>query len=412
MTDLTKARQLLTHALRHPFPERGQANHVQKWADFLVENWPLWSFQSGYYRELEGDGWFSTDALQKIVFRLQGDDGVVPRKTLTPLETELDYRRYRVATARASSAWNPPWPRASDKLSSGPSLFSRLRFPGLRPDTYVDANGEEIEISPYETLPGAVVYIVAEGVAGLSKRLKAWCSDKEVSDVSRLYLLADTPQLAESADVDQLVSDLRAQISEPISLIVIDTMARCFVGKDENSAKDVGRLIQCADRLRKELSAAVLLVHHTTKHGDAERGSSALRGACETMISAESTSTTIAVNCEKQKDAAPFARVKLRLHAVGGSCIVRLHTDDESADTALKTNDVQCLTALGKIEGDDGATAGAWQISTGLSDSTFYRCRLRLVNGGYVENDDRHYRLSDKGQAEVLSLPPNSQQLS
>lgn len=151
MTDLTKARQLLAQALRDPFPQKGQANHVKKWAEFLVENWPLWSFQIGYYRELEGDGWFSTDALKKIVFTLQSDDGV-HRKTLTPLETELDYRRYRIATARAPSAWNPPWPTAGDELKAGPSLFSRLRFPGLRADTYIDADGEEVEISPYENV--------------------------------------------------------------------------------------------------------------------------------------------------------------------------------------------------------------------------------------------------------------------
>lgn len=134
MTDLTKAQQLLAHALRDPFPKRGQANHVQKWVDFLVENWPLWSFQRERYVELEGASWFSTEALRQIVRTLRRDDGVAKPKKLTPLETELDHRRYRLARVLLPNVAIPAWSLADDELRSGPCLFCRLHFPGLKPE--------------------------------------------------------------------------------------------------------------------------------------------------------------------------------------------------------------------------------------------------------------------------------------
>jgi AAA domain-containing protein/IclR-like helix-turn-helix domain-containing protein len=252
-----------------------------------------------------------------------------------------------------------------------------------------------------ETTPGAVVYIVAEGVAGLSKRLKAWCVAREVSEVPRVYLVPDAPQLAQRADVEQLVKDLRAQIPEPISLVIIDTMARCFVGGDENSAKDVGELISGADRLRKQLDCAVLLVHHTTKKGDSERGSSALRGAPETMISIQSASGTVTVTCEKQKDAEPFNPIPLRLHPVAGSCVV------EPADgRSVWGKALQCLRVLAAHR--DGLTATEWQEASGVPETSFYRYRKELESDGLVAKEGSRYQLTEQGRA---ALTPTSNPL-
>jgi RecA-family ATPase len=51
---------------------------------------------------------------------------------------------------------------------------------------------------------------------------------------------------------------------------VIDTLARSMAGGDENAAKGVGEFIAAIDRLRGDHAA--LVVHHTGKDGDRERG--------------------------------------------------------------------------------------------------------------------------------------------
>jgi len=248
----------------------------------------------------------------------------------------------------------------------------------------------------HPTTPGAVVYIVAEGVAGLSKRLKAWGVVHGVSDVSRVYLVPDAPQLAQGTDVEHLLRDLQVQIPEPISLVIIDTLARCFLGGDENSAKDVGKLIAGADRLRKKLDCAVLLVHHTTKKGDAERGSSALRGAPETMMSVDLDSGLLTLTCEKQKDAASFAPVRLRLRPVSGSgsCVV-----EPAGARSTYGKPLQCLGVLAEHPG--GLTATEWHEASGMSDTTFFRHRGQLESDGLIAKENHRYSLTERGRAEL-----------
>jgi hypothetical protein len=66
------------------------------------------------------------------------------------------------------------------------------------------------------------------------------------------------------------------------SLVIIDTLARCMPGLDENSARDAGLVIEGLSRLAAACpSAAILIVHHTGKSGGGMRGSSALLGGVD-----------------------------------------------------------------------------------------------------------------------------------
>src|SRR5438034_1345408 len=67
-------------------------------------------------------------------------------------------------------------------------------------------------------------------------------------------------------------------------LVGVDTLARCFVGGEENSAKDMGLFVAGLDRLRAATGAAVLVVHHTGRESGRERGSTALSGAVDTLM--------------------------------------------------------------------------------------------------------------------------------
>ena len=106
----------------------------------------------------------------------------------------------------------------------------------------------------------------------------------------------------------ELISSVGGLKLQP-GLVVIDTLARSFVGGDENSATDMGELVDAVQRIQTEVKCAVILVHHTGKKGGPqtqERGSSALRGAMDTMVRVGMSKRVVTISCDKQKDAEPF----------------------------------------------------------------------------------------------------------
>ncbi len=105
------------------------------------------------------------------------------------------------------------------------------------------------------------------------------------------------------------------------TLVIGDTLARCMPGGDENSARDMGLLVEHTDEVRRRVGCTFSWVHHTNRAGTGERGSSALRGACDTLWS---LSKMQVLTCEKQRDAEPFRRVRLRLTPCYGSCVVEV----------------------------------------------------------------------------------------
>ena len=211
---------------------------------------------------------------------------------------------------------------------------------------------------------GFVLYISAEGGSGIGKRVLAWLLEQEIDP-----RLADVAWLIESipvnTDSEQMVTLMERIVNEvqrhPV-LVVIDTLARCFDG-NENEQQDMGRFVAGVDLLRQEFGSTVLVIHHTNVGGTRERGNTAFRGAVDTMIRIESTGGVIDLTCDKQKDAAHFADHALELVVVpeADSCVLR--SAGVSADHQL----AQALAVL-PVE---GLTWSAWQLATGLDSSVF-----------------------------------------
>jgi hypothetical protein len=154
-----------------------------------------------------------------------------------------------------------------------------------------------------------------------------------------------------------------------------------------------------ADRIRKETGATVLFVHHTSKAGEVERGSTALRGAADTMIQVKADDGVVSVICDKQKEAEPFPRLALRLQLVGESCVLSTITGAENRAGELGKNDRAALEALSKGFLAEGASTTAWMEASELKTATFYRARTSLVNKGYVDHDGKKYTVSELGRA-------------
>jgi KaiC/GvpD/RAD55 family RecA-like ATPase len=179
---------------------------------------------------------------------------------------------------------------------------------------------------------GAVLYIGFEGAAGFPARVAAWqrqgggVTDDELS---RFSFIADAEQFRDENQKNRLTTTLAGCPS--LSLIVIDTYARAFAG-DENSAKDTGDFIGFVNQLRRQTNATMLLVHHSGKDVErSERGSTALRGAADTVIAFQKVSAGLLLTCRKQRAAEPFRDMPLALDTIElegdqSSCVVIDHT--------------------------------------------------------------------------------------
>ena len=203
---------------------------------------------------------------------------------------------------------------------------------------------------PWQGLPvkqGPVVYIAAEGRGGLGQRITAWKATYQPASTPVYFSLQPLDILEDGPDeligacalfapyADEPETDLCP------SLVIVDTLARCMTG-DENETKDMSQFVRGIDTLRQDLGATVLMVHHTGKDLEREeRGSSVLRGAADTMIRVKRSKQddSILLKCSKQKDAARFEDITLRLRSVGDSCII---APGYTMEQALKT-----------VEGDD-----------------------------------------------------------
>lgn len=176
-------------------------------------------------------------------------------------------------------------------------------------------------ISPHIEDPnargGIVVYLAAEGAFGIAPRVRAW-EHYHSRRATNLYVVPDAVQLMDSGQVVAFIEKVAEGTFAMPKMVVIDTLARCAAGADENSAQDMGKIISHADEIRTRFESNVMLIHHTGKNADQERGSSALRGAADTMIKMwqPDDSPSQMLICDKQKDFTTFDLLHVRLKDV------------------------------------------------------------------------------------------------
>ena len=259
-----------------------------------------------------------------------------------------------------------------------------------------------------------VVFVAAEGAAGLPNRVNAWRQHHGYEDTGELgvYFATEPVQLLEGRSVSVFLSAIR-KLGEPRpGLIIMDTLARCMAGGDENSTRDMGMTIAAVDRIRRDTGAAVLLIHHTRKDGDLERGSSALRGAMDAMLWLKGDDDELTIVSEKEKDAAKFTPIQVRLEPVANSCVVTPGSEmSRSGKQKLTPRHRQALLSLSRSFLSVGATLSEWMTASGITkaeERTFYRTRTDLVREGYVaappdKSKARgwRYTLTDSGRMAV-----------
>ena len=257
---------------------------------------------------------------------------------------------------------------------------------------------------------GSVIFVAAEGSGGLGARVRAWKTHRGFKGRAGVEFVTEPVVLIEPGHVDALLR-MAGQLGDPPVLVVLDTLARCMAGYDENSTQDMGAFIRGVDRIRGELGAAVIAVHHTNAGGERERGNTALRGAADTMIEFKPDDDTVVLSCSKQKDAPPFSKLRLRFLEVGDSGVALPATEAWQVESrGLSDLQREVLATCQEIDVGDGVTVTAWVKAYGRGERTVYRARKVLKDGGFVQQigtgRGSRWRLTNAGiEALSASLP-------
>ncbi|MEQ8735660.1 MAG: helicase RepA family protein [Rhodospirillaceae bacterium] len=248
------------------------------------------------------------------------------------------------------------------------------------------------------TSSAPVLFIAAEGAFGMKYRSRAFKQHYGINQPLNIHYIPEPVNLLDPKQVEAARA-LIAKNHQNTGLIIIDTVARCFVGGDENSAKDMGLAVSSMDILRGATGATVLAIHHTTKNTGTERGSSALRGAADAMISCSGGTENfniVALSCDKMKDAEPFEDMPLELKRVelgaGKSSLVIQRATGPLALTKKGGGNRACARALEILQdsfGESGATNGQWREAfekdTGQSKATFDRSVRQLKQAKQIK---------------------------
>lgn len=260
---------------------------------------------------------------------------------------------------------------------------------------------------------GCAIYIAGEGVSGYAARWESWKKYHHVA-TAELYFYCEALQVMDEADLYSFVQMLEKH--QP-TLVIIDTMARSAVGLDENSAKDVGQFIAATDRLRSALDCAVLVVHHTGKSGDM-RGSSALYGAADAVITQSLNDGLIKVtnnpdfggkNKFSASDFESYFRI-VPFSAEGFQGAVLTPAELVITNPALYKLTNYQKEILETIDGyQEGLTAKAIIEATEIKQATVYRNLKRLMQAEYINYAEERYTITASGET-VLQSNEDAQQ--
>ena len=109
-------------------------------------------------------------------------------------------------------------------------------------------------------------------------------------------------------------------------------MARALLGLNENSAQDIGLLIEAIDKIKHRFECSVIAVHHTGHNESHPRGSTANPAAFDARFKVKRNGKTLDVvlTNEKQKDAGEWSE---RVHFTGQE--VEFKSPEGTAHTSL-----------------------------------------------------------------------------
>lgn len=190
-----------------------------------------------------------------------------------------------------------------------------------------------------EALP--VLYVAAEGAAGMMRRLGALAEHHGVAVPPTLRVVPRVADLGSDAVVDrlgQLAVDMGA------ALLITDTLHQCTPGLDENSNTDMGAVLgRMRRRIIEPTGITWLAPHHTGHEAMRSRGASCIEDDADTVLLAtvkggneapRLLTTPRTIEVRKAKDGESGRKIPLRPIVTGDSLVVEPVTVQPSRGTS------------------------------------------------------------------------------
>lgn len=260
-----------------------------------------------------------------------------------------------------------------------------------------------------------IAYFAGEGFAGLAERFKAAAHSRGFSKIPNFTLFNKMPQLFLGSDVNEYQVSMKRFVAEckkrdyKPDILIIDTLHTAIVDAEENSAKDVGRILSSCKHAISELGCSVILVHHTNKGGNSERGSGALRGGMDFMLEVrmpENKNTGYhKVCCSKLKDGEIWKEKLFSLDKVNGfqSVCVKwncLMIDEEKDFSEMGNVKAMILQHL-KLNANQGFTYTELEKITGKKRGHIKNLCIELFMEGKCHKDTT---IVESGQSRVIYI--------
>ncbi len=141
----------------------------------------------------------------------------------------------------------------------------------------------------YPTKQGEAIYIACEGRDSVLRRVTAWLylkndgEDVDGAYISRQEMAILVPEAAEVSS-EAMSEFINIQGIKP-KVLFIDTMNYSLGSAKENDSNDMTEYFRrVSNNLIRRFGCTVVLVHHTSKDGSDIRGSSAIRGALDSLF--------------------------------------------------------------------------------------------------------------------------------
>lgn len=193
-------------------------------------------------------------------------------------------------------------------------------------------------------LPGYCMYITAEGLGAIWRRVEAWrqhynhANSANVTrgdiDASGFVISSTGVDLLDVKTLEPVVELIQEKQMAP-RLMVVDTMASNMYG-NENSTEDVTRMVNNVKALSNSCGCSTMFVHHTG-HSDTGRmrGASALYAGLDFVLQIarqKDATRFIEIKGTKAKDSSEMAATFFELKTVS---IAGMVDQDGSASTSL-----------------------------------------------------------------------------
>lgn len=188
---------------------------------------------------------------------------------------------------------------------------------------------------------GRVAYIAAEDDGGVQDRLKAQAMHRGLTPADiGIHFLPDAPNFLERSQIADVIAGLKA--CGPVSVVVVDTLARVTAGGNENAGEDMGKVLGHCTTIWRATGALVILVHHSGKDASkGARGWSGIKAAVHAEISILRAADDRVATVAKLKNGQDGEEFGFRLQQVP----VRLDDDGEVVTSCV----VEHMAAAKKI---------------------------------------------------------------